>query len=137
MLLSVTLFYALRDLGLSIGISYMLQGVVTLGCVGAAWKLWRNDEVTLPIKLAITTMLTLLSTPYAHGYDMTVTAYACAVLIDAPGNSRRISLYLLWILPFLISDLNQAGLVIAPLILIAPILLCYPYRRTTAVASHR
>lgn len=125
MIWSITPFYSFREF-LPLDWSYALQWLVTGACAAATWNLWRQESLPPLRKAALTGLLALLATPYAHVYDMVVSGMAVALLLDLPGNWRKATLYFLWIVPFFLGSLNVMGLVVTPLVIAVPLVLYYP-----------
>jgi hypothetical protein len=96
-------FMASRALGCAVWIAWTLQGIVSLCCACLAWRVWRQVEDPLA-RVCVTIPLCMLSTPYAHDYDLVSTA-AVVVVVARTALARgwlrgeRASLALAWAWP--------------------------------------
>lgn len=121
-------FMSLRALGLGLAASYVVQAVVTLGCmllVAGAWWPRARPGVAHTDAVALALLLTPMATPYGHAYDLVVTAVGIALLAPAALASEapsgwywRRALAIAWLWPgmaMLVGTMLLPGL--APLVL--------------------
>jgi hypothetical protein len=74
----VTVFAAIRSLGLSLPEAQIAQFVMTGGCIFLCWRLWRPGATVDPVgRVCVTLVLVLLATPYAYDYDSVAVSAAC------------------------------------------------------------
>jgi arabinofuranan 3-O-arabinosyltransferase len=57
----------------SAALAWFIQGCVTAGTAALVWLVWRSSA-RYPLKAALLSAATLIATPYAWGYDLTVIA---------------------------------------------------------------
>ena len=130
MLWSITVFYYLRGWGVTLPVAYQMQWIITAASMLSAWILWRRTDIGMHQKLALSAILTLFSTPYAHMYDLALGSIAVALLLPYARHWVQYAvLYLLWIYPFLVPALSRLCLPLPPLILVTTAVLFYPRRR--------
>lgn len=115
-------FMALRLYEADIGTAYTVQAVVALlAAVGVCYAWW--SAAPLPTKVGVTGIASLLASPYAHNYDMTLLGLGLLVGYSScrgPGRlATRIFLGFVWLLPIAIMPLHTVGLVVAPWALLA------------------
>jgi hypothetical protein len=78
-----TTFAALRLLGAPVGLAYGAQALAALAAAGAvvwAWRRTAQGSAPLPARAAVLVIATLLATPYAFDYDLTLIGLAVAWL---------------------------------------------------------
>ena len=75
----VTPFMALRLFDVGLLPARVLQGLASMAAVAVAWRLWRRPAADPAARMAVTSALGLLATPYAFNYDMiaVTTGIAC------------------------------------------------------------
>jgi hypothetical protein len=112
-----------RSFGFSYAVSAVLQAVVTVGAGLLCWLVWRRSEGETHARVALTTCLAVLATPYGFLYDLCGVSIAFAALAY---KERRLLLsdVVLWIWPVL-------GLIIAlnAYLELTPLVLCLSARR--------
>jgi hypothetical protein len=113
---------ALRGLGASRGVTFVIQGAVALVALVAVWRAFRAG----PSANATATFLTaaFLVTPYAYVYDLPLLAAAVILTVDG-GRAARATLpeigvlLLAWSLPVIAVAAGNLDIPLAPLVLLA------------------
>ncbi len=77
---AISMFWSLRSLGSSAGMAYAVQGIAALAACIAAWRAWRRNTVHTVARLALTTCLVPLVTPYGYTDDLVGVSLAFAML---------------------------------------------------------
>jgi hypothetical protein len=120
----VTTFIAVRLLGGSIGIAWVLQGVVMGAAAGAVFRVWWR-KASYPICASTLVLGTLLATPYAFDYDLFILSLPIAWM-GWEGNKsgwrpeEKFILLVSWLSPFIIPPLARAtGFQLGPIIFAA------------------
>jgi hypothetical protein len=128
-----SVFWMLRSLDVSVAASYFGQGLVSLFCALAAWRLWRADAKN---RLAATIVLSLLASPYGFTGDM---AMVCAVLPTLARRNapwRNAALAWLWVAPaFVPLFVLHAGILPTPLLLLAVLCLSLAEQKQPLLAE--
>jgi hypothetical protein len=127
-------FGAARMLGAGIEPAYAVQAIVSLGVTIAVLLIWRRP-VEMPLKNAALVTGTLLVTPYAFDYDMTLLALPIAWLVGEGLrtqflNWEKVVLFGVWLLPIVSRGVGSFGVPIAPVVLL--VLLTLILRRAAA-----
>lgn len=117
-----TVFIGSRILGFDAAVGYSLQLVMAAAVatlIGFALRRPGNDR----LNLSLIAFGTFLVTPFAFGYDMTLTSVAVLVLLTQcvregfwPG--ERIVLALVWMLPIGLIIINAISLPLGPLVVL-------------------
>lgn len=96
--LMVSAFMTLRSLGVGLGFSFFVQGMITICCALAVWYVWSRPAETFnsALRLLLTVILTLLATPYLHLYDMPCLAMALAGWGVVTGRLESFGLAAFW-----------------------------------------
>lgn len=133
-LMMPTVFMSARLIGLEISLGYVLQILVALAVGGGVVALWR--EPTRRLRACVAVMLgAIIASPYAFNYDMTVTSLAVLLVasrLAGEGGGERLGRWLVfavWLLPLLVIFMNNAGVALAPLVLVSAVVwlgLCAP-----------
>lgn len=114
-------FAAVRLLGGSVALAYVIHGVIALGAAVVAMWVWRRP-VPFALRAAVVPPAALLATPFVLDYDLLLLAVSIAWLVR-DGCARRFgdweaSLFLLvWLWPALARALGLLGLPLTPLVL--------------------
>ena len=116
-----SVFAAIRLWGGSVSLAYWVQGIVSLAAIGGVAWVWRTS-CDRNLKAALLMIATLLASPHALDYDLTILGPAMAFLVAArwPKGFRDFDISLLamaWIIPLFARGI--AGLTGIPLGLIA------------------
>lgn len=78
-----SVFMAAKSIGLTNNIAWLEQGTISLMCIIICWFTWKSVKVeNKRLKVAATLILTLLATPYAHDYDLVISAIAVGILFE-------------------------------------------------------
>jgi hypothetical protein len=80
-----SVFIAVKSIGFSNNPAWMAQGIISIISIVVCLYIWKFIETTKEnktLKVAITLILTLLATPYAHDYDLVISAIAIAILFQ-------------------------------------------------------
>lgn len=123
-----TSFAALRLLGAPVPVAYLAQGLAAAAAVVAVIWAWRRPG-PLAARAAVLVAATLLATPYAFDYDLTLLGLAIAWLAwagvrDGFLQHEKILLLAGWLAPAIATPLGSAtGLQLGP-VFIAGILCC-------------
>lgn len=101
----LSMFAWVRMWGGPIPLAYAVQGLVTIFCGFALFRIWRST-VSQQIKGASLCMATILATPYSLDYDLMALAPAIALLtVDGLANGfrpfQKSAIAALWLMPFL------------------------------------
>ncbi len=115
----ITPYAALREVGLPGGFAMLFHGVAAVAAIGAAIWVWRHVEDRL-FAVLVAALASVIVTPYANLYDLTLVALPLAGLIARDGATAlrsREAGYVLWVLPAIGLPL---AILIGPL---APVLL--------------
>jgi hypothetical protein len=119
-----TVFAAVRLGGGGAPLALVVQLLTALAAaVGVGW-VWRGPA-SLPFRAAVLVLGTLLLTPYAFNYDLTLLLLPLAWMaregLEPPwGRRKQLMLGLVWLLPFLnLISVELARIHLAPLILVA------------------
>jgi hypothetical protein len=135
-----SMFAWVRMWGGSISVAYIAQGIVTLACGLALFRIWRSD---LPqgAKSAALCIAALLATPYSLDYDLMALAPAIA-LLAADGMAlgfrpyQRTAVAALWLMPFVARALPALTLIpvaVPAMIAALALTLRYAARESTGV----
>lgn len=111
-------FFGARLVGLPIEIAWFLQGLVSLGAVGAViWTYWRRRDPMLSMALFVTA--TFLASPYVLNYDMVALGCIVAMLRQRDDNTALDHCLGLavWSLPVTMMLFGAAWVPFAPLLL--------------------
>jgi alpha-1,2-mannosyltransferase len=116
-----SVFAAIRLWGGSVSLAYWVQGIVSLAAIGGVAWVWRASS-DRNLKAALLMIATLLASPHALDYDLTILGPAMAFLVAAcwPNGFRDFDISLLamaWIIPLFARGI--AGLTGIPLGLLA------------------
>lgn len=76
----ISVYGSLRQLGLGHAASMAVQVIVGLGALVCVWKVWRTSG-DMAVRSAVLVGGTLLVTPFALSYDLTLLVIPCAFLI--------------------------------------------------------
>ncbi|WP_420335848.1 glycosyltransferase family 87 protein [Roseibium sp.] len=76
----ISVYSSLRQLGIGHEIAMGLQAAVGLGVLVCVWKVWRRTE-DMAVRSAVLIGGTLLVTPFALSYDLTLLIVPCAFVI--------------------------------------------------------
>ncbi len=76
----VSVFWMCRSFGWSVRLSGLVQSAAALGAVAVCWWAWRRKNADPIARMALTTCLGLLMTPYGYLYDLGGTSIAVAAL---------------------------------------------------------
>jgi hypothetical protein len=95
----VSVFWMARSLGAADGAAYALQAISAGVAALCAWQLWRRDDVPRDARLAMTTCLALLPSPYGYTDDMVGYSVACLLLMRRDAPLANLLLALLWHAP--------------------------------------
>lgn len=76
----ISVYGSLRQFGLGHGVSMAVQATVGLGALACVWKAWRATK-DMAVRSAVLIGGTLLVTPFALTYDLTLLVIPCAFLI--------------------------------------------------------
>ncbi len=130
-----SVFAAIRMWGGSVPLAYWVQGAASFAAIGGVAWIWRTPD-NRDIKAALLMIATLLASPHALDYDLTILGPAIAFLVAAnwPNGFRGFDISLLaaaWITPLFARGI--AGLTGIPLGLIAIVAL---YALTMRHAMH-
>lgn len=97
---AITVFHLARSLGGDLTTSYLCQGISIAIAIGICWRLWRNPVLDHQFRVAMTIILTYMSTPYAWTYDL---VSVCAVIawVAALDIRRKsdIFIFIAWAMP--------------------------------------
>jgi alpha-1,2-mannosyltransferase len=98
-----TVYAAVRMWGGSPGLGYTVQAVATLATTIALAWLWRSPAA-YPLKAAALALASVIATPFAFDYDLTVLASAIAFLAlyglaEGTRPYEKTALAILWIVP--------------------------------------
>jgi hypothetical protein len=96
---TATMFALVRAAGFSLGWAYIVQVLAALVAIVAAWNLWRMPDVKPTMRMAMTVLLAMLTTPYAYTYDMVGVAVATAILVERRGWQFSPLMIVLWAWP--------------------------------------
>ncbi len=136
-----TVFAATRLLGGSERLAMTLQSLTSLGAAAGVYWTWRDGRYSLPVRGAVLALATLLVTPYAFNYDLTLLLLLLAFLAREAldnhwGQPIGFVLVLVWLIPFLdFISAQLARIHLVPLLLAA--LLIYLLTRPTAAGANR
>lgn len=97
----ITVFLTARAAGASIAAAYAVQALAAGAAALVTWRLWRAPCSDPLLRVAATSCLSLLATPYGYTYDMVVFTFACAVLFDRANWKVRATLAVCWLWPSL------------------------------------
>jgi hypothetical protein len=117
---AVSVFWALRSFGASTGMAFAVQGFSALAATCAGWRAWRLKAVDAPARVALTTCLVPLVTPYGYTDDLVGLSLAFVMLArrDRPGLSAGAAL--IWLMPALLPVIYvRWHIVVAPLVFVA------------------
>ena len=142
-----TVFAAIRLLGGSERLAQSLQVLTALGAALSVYWVWSN-HASFPIRGAVLVAGSLLVTPHACNYDLTLLLLPLAWVAreehDLPwGRLKFLMLGLVWLLPFLnLVSVELARIHLAPLLLAAFLIYLLTEatggrRAATAIASRR
>lgn len=121
MVMAPSPFMAMRLHDADLRTAYAVQGLVAVVVVAGVWYTWRS-AAPLDAKIGLLGIASLLASPYAHNYDMTLlgvgvlTGYASCRRQERL--ARRTLLGMVWMLPITIMPLHMFGWVIAPWLLL-------------------
>ena len=123
----VTFFSALLQFGTGLATALVVQTVIMIAMGGAIFWLWRR-ETAFAVQASGLVLGILLFTPYLFSYDLTLLAIPLAWLgwegyTKGWIHGERVLLCLGWIMPFITPLLASINLQIAPLILVALMIL--------------
>nr|WP_319386024.1 glycosyltransferase family 87 protein [uncultured Roseibium sp.] len=76
----ISVYGSLRQLGIGHAVAMGLQAVVGIGALVCVWKVWRRTE-DMAVRSAVLVGGTLLVTPFALSYDLTLLIIPCAFVI--------------------------------------------------------
>ena len=113
-----TAYPGFRFSGLAPGAAWLLQSACALGAIGAMLRWMPRDPRLAGLAAATATFLVL---PYAFNYDMTIIGLAAVILLHRAPNdayAERVTAGLVLLLPAVVVFSNQAGLPIAPPLLL-------------------
>lgn len=96
---AVSVFWALRSFGTSAGIAYAGQGIAALAACTAAWRAWRRNTAHAAARLALTTCLVPLVTPYGYTDDLVGVSLAFAMLAGRSTPWLSAGAAFLWLSP--------------------------------------
>jgi Glycosyltransferase family 87 len=114
---ALTIFVMARSWGLSLTSAYALQALSLLAAIVVTWRVWRPAaNADGHIRVAMTALLLLLSTPYGYIYDSIPVTVAAMLLINKRGLLPTWLFALLWLLPIIAIYLNGIGLQLSILI---------------------
>lgn len=130
---SATMFVLARWIGLDLGATYFVQAVTTLAAAAAAWKLWRGPAGDPMLRVAATSALVLLATPYAYSYDMVMVSAAVLIVLQRGNLTRSIVLTPVWLWPVLVNNFNVQVAPLSPLVLIYAARIFYVAHRRSRV----
>lgn len=112
-----SVFWMLRSLSLSVPASYAGQAMVSLGCMGLGWGLWRREAAN---RLVAGAALTLLASPYGFTGDMAMICTLLPLLARRNAPWRNAVLGWLWVAPaFVPGFVARFGFLPTPLLLLA------------------
>jgi hypothetical protein len=99
---AVSVFWAARGFGASVNSAFLAQGLSASAAAYATWRAWRLDVADATARVALTTCLVPLVTPYGYGDDLVGLSLAFAMLArrDRPGLS--IGAAIMWVCPGLL-----------------------------------
>ena len=100
---SVTIFVAMRGLGMSLASAYTIQALTAFLCISYAAWIWRkHSQMDHRVRVAITCMLIILATPYGYTYDLTPVAAAIGIIFTVSDKLKLAPIFgLLWLLPLI------------------------------------
>jgi hypothetical protein len=81
----VSVFWMARSFGAGLEVCYAIQGLATLGALGAAVIAWRDSKMSALRRMALMVFLTLLTSPFGYVDDMVAWSLALAALSEARG----------------------------------------------------
>jgi len=118
MLMMPTILAAALQSGLEPILGWALQSLVAVLVMAALWTWMPRDPMKAGLATATATFLVL---PYAFNYDLTVVGIAALIALKRTDYSatsvQRSTGLLAFLLPFVVINLNNAGLPLAPLVL--------------------
>ena len=76
----ISVYGSIRQLGAGHTVSMAIQAVIGLGALVCVWRAWRRTE-DMAVRASVLVGGTLLVTPFALSYDLTLLVIPCAFLI--------------------------------------------------------
>jgi hypothetical protein len=118
-----TLLAAVRIVGLPSPLGNALQVASALLAIAVVWFAFRHHESSAP-RTAVLVTATFLISPYTLNYDLLLLMPAVVLLFQQAVARKflpleRVTYFLLWLIPTLGWVLNQLGLPITPLVILA------------------
>jgi hypothetical protein len=126
-----SVFMSLRLLGADLATSYLAQllCVILVLAFGLAYLWHRRRAEADGQTIAVIALASVLLVPYVHIYDLTIVAGAQILMLRQPSGDRvllpaqAVLFGLLWMIPLAGLMLHLAGLPVAPLVLIAALIM--------------
>ncbi len=120
-LMMPTAFMSVRILYDNLAFAYLVQAVVTMVSLIIVYRTWRSSR-SLERKLGITLLGAIVSTPYAHNYDLSIASVAILLFfqnkLDERSRFTGHIMMLVWFLPIIVLPFNWVGWPIGPLLLL-------------------
>lgn len=112
-----TVFVTARWLGIEVGPAYAAQLICAATSAGVAWRLWRNRAGDPLLRIAATSILALLATPYGYSYDMVLLSFACVAVLQSGSMRLNVLLIPAWLWPALVNGFNASIGPVSPLVI--------------------
>ena len=97
--ISASALMAARSAGASLDLAYGFQATVGCLCATIAWRIWRKCDVDPIVRAALTGLLAVLASPWAHSYDMIPLAIVVVLLATSARASSLSLLGFAWFWP--------------------------------------
>jgi hypothetical protein len=127
---SITIFYFLRSLHLSLTTAFAGQAVSSIVAAIMCWRLWRTDQTSTSARVAMTVLLALLATPYAFMQDLFAFSLAIIIMIWERRRLEAIDVILLMYPAFVVFGNNLTHIDVGPFFILLGMISAYPMLQT-------